>query len=92
MGARPRSAHRHRALTVTAVDFEEALPLAIRGVRAHEGEASAATHLQLIRDAETLEPAAERAFRRSRFASAASGREGIRGTPNGRRADPPRRP
>jgi hypothetical protein len=49
------------ALTVTAVDFEEALPLAIRGVRAHEGEASAATvlddiHLQLIRDAETLEP------------------------------------
>ena len=47
------------ALTVTAVDFEEALPLAIRGVRAHRGDPAAATvltdiHAQLVHDAATL--------------------------------------
>ena len=49
------------ALTVTSVDFEEFLPLAVRGVRAHEGDLSAATDLEnarqrLIHDTATLQP------------------------------------
>jgi hypothetical protein len=48
-------------LTVTAVHFEEALPLAVFGVRACQGDASAAAALdearrRLIHDAATLRP------------------------------------
>ena len=49
------------ALTVTSVDFEELLPMAVRGVRARHGDAIAATELdeareRLVRTTATLRP------------------------------------
>jgi hypothetical protein len=49
------------ALTVTSVDFEELLPIAVRGVRAHQGDRTAAMEIEearqrLIQATATLRP------------------------------------
>jgi hypothetical protein len=80
------------ALTVTSVDFEELLPLAVRGVRAHQGDAASANELEharerLVQTTATLRPEEGRTDSWSHFQRRASSLAEVVAVAQDRRAD-----